>query len=395
MKKLICLPLILFVSAVIVANVPDMEFFLPTEYQFMTELNKNEAQDFIQGKEDFLKKCDYINNRVLEGRESSEQKILYQKGRVFSENVNGEQYIWVVLPCTRNELYSEIQKNCDWVPEHQYIIALFRAKETQSELLFCAPTYFFDTAVFYIVNTFQIIKGKSKNMGIIHYRNMLRYGLTCDSNNHTNGVSYRTMKGQAEGAVLANYYLFDEKSQFVEFEKEDNTYDFIYRPINWNKISIQPSPFLWDMKKPLKYGLQNAFDQNPATSFVENTDNDLMTIELPLINGKNGKPFEKIAVINGYAANENLYEANNSVKEIGLYDFKPIVVDGEKFAELSKKQNILCASKKLNYQVFELSNKFYTLKVDSIYKGTKYNDTCLAELNFFCDDEWIFGDIDE
>jgi len=90
MKKLICLPLILFVSAVIVANVPDMEFFLPTEYQFMTELNKNEAQDFIQGKEDFLKKCDYINNRVLEGRESSEQKILYQKGRVFSENVNGE-----------------------------------------------------------------------------------------------------------------------------------------------------------------------------------------------------------------------------------------------------------------------------------------------------------------
>jgi len=70
-------------------------------------------------------------------------------------------------------------------------------------------------------------------------------------------------------------------------------------------------------------------------------------------------------------------------------------VDGKKFAELSKKQNILCASKKLNYQVFELSNKFYTLKVDSIYKGTKYNDTCLAELNFFCDDEWIFGDIDE
>ena len=395
MKKLIYILLILFVSAAIFANAPDMEFFLPTEYQFMSELNKSDAQNFIQSKADFIQKCDYINNRVLEGRESPEQKILYDKARIFSESVNGEEFIWALLPVTRNELYSEIQKSCDWIPKYQYILALFRNKETQGELLFTAPTYFFDTAVFYTVNTFQIIKGKSKNKGIIHYRNMLSYDLTCDSSNHPNGVSYRKTKEQAEGSVLADYYLFDEKSQAVEFEKEDNTHEFIYRPINWNKLSIQPSPFLWDLKKPLKYGLQNAFDQNPATSCVENTDNDLMTIEIPLANAENGKPFKKIAVINGYAASKNLYEANNSVKEIGFYGFKPVVVDDEIFVELSKKQSILCASSNLNYQVFDLSDKFYTLKVDSFYKGTKYSDTCLTELNFFYDGEWLFGDIDE
>ena len=368
MKKLIYILLILFVSTVIFANAPDMEFFLPTEYQFMIELDKKEARDFIQSKDDFLKKCDYINSRILDGREFPEQKILYEKGRVFSESVNGEKYIWVLIPLTRSELYAEIQKNCDWIPEYQYILSLFKNKKTQVELLFSAPTYFFDTSVLYIVNTFQIVKGRNRNKGIVHYHNMLRYELTSDSNNHINGVSYRKTKNQAVGSVLADYYLFDEKSQPIEFEKEDGLADFIYHPKNWNKIPVQPSPFLWDLKKPLKYGLQNAFDQNPETSFVENTDNDLMSIDVWI-----GKPVEKTAIINGYAKSKDLYKANNRIKTIST--------------------NFELNDDERGYQIvpYVSTNVYFT----SFYKGTKYNDTCLAELNFFCDGEWLFGDINE
>lgn len=43
---------------------------------------------------------------------------------------------------------------------------------------------------------------------------------------------------------------------------------------------------------------------------------------------------------------------------------------------------------------FDFSEQFYSVNVDSFYTGAKYNDTCLAELNFFCGGEWLFGEIE-
>ena len=28
-----------------------------------------------------------------------------------------------------------------------------------------------------------------------------------------------------------------------------------------------------------------------------------------------------------------------------------------------------------------------------IYKGERYNDTCMAEVNFFCNNSWLFGEL--
>lgn len=125
---------------------------------------------------------------------------------------------------------------------------------------------------------------------------------------------------------------------------------------------------MWDLKKPLKYGLQNAFDGNPATSFVENTEDDLMKINVWL-----GKPTDKMAIINGYAANQKLYSFNNRIKEIGGYfQLSDSVLDY---------QFIPCRS----------TNIPFTAK----YNGEKYNDTCLAELTFYYEGEWLFGDVYE
>jgi len=90
------------------ANVPDMEFFLPTEYQHLTELHEKDAQKFIKKNADFLQKCDFLNSKILDGREYPEQKVLYDDARVFSEGVNGEKYIWVLLSVGAEEA-SEIQ----------------------------------------------------------------------------------------------------------------------------------------------------------------------------------------------------------------------------------------------------------------------------------------------
>ena len=369
MRKSIFIALILLCLSSAFAEAADMEYFLPTEYQLMTELYQNDAQGFIKGKEEFLKKCEYINSRVLSGREYPEQKILYDNARMFFENVNYEKYIWVLLPVTRNNDEAEAVKNTDWATEFQYILALFkhRQKENKSDLIFIAPTCFFD-AVHFTINTFEIIKGKNKNKGVIHFRNLLRYDLTFDSNNHWNGFSYRKTKEQAEGYVMGDYYLFDERSSTIEFEKEDGLPDFIYRPKSWNKIPITASAFLWELKNPLKYGLQNAFDQNPATSFVENTENDLMSLDIWI-----GESVEKAALINGYAKNTDLYKANNRIKSVLAH--------------------FTLSDDELSYQFIPCKSS--NLAVTSIYGGSKYSDTCLAEVNFFCGGEWIFGDIEE
>lgn len=44
-----------------------------------------------------------------------------------------------------------------------------------------------------------------------------------------------------------------------------------------------------------------------------------------------------------------------------------------------------------------LSNENYMTNVSftSYYNGEKYNDTCIAEINYLYEKEWLFGDINE
>ncbi|MBP3607127.1 MAG: hypothetical protein J6J11_02245, partial [Treponema sp.] len=98
---------------------------------------------------------------------------------------------------------------------------------------------------------------------------------------------------------------------------------------------------------------------------------------------------KKIAIINGYASDKITYNNNNRIKTVSrtIYDH-----DGKNIIEkklLSLKDDIL------DYQIFEW-NCDTVFDVDLIYNGTKYNDTCLAEINFYTTDKgWIFGEIDE
>lgn len=75
-------------------------------------------------------------------------------------------------------------------------------------------------------------------------------------------------------------------------------------------ITIDCSEPLIDEKDVFRYTIQNAFDNNPATSYVEDTEDDLMYV--CAIKPKR----TKFAIINGYAANESLYFSNNRIIEV-------------------------------------------------------------------------------
>jgi hypothetical protein len=144
----------------------------------------------------------------------------------------------------------------------------------------------------------------------------------------------------------------------------------------YTSIRITASDCLVDPNIPLRYSLQNAFDGDPSTSYVENTDDDLMEIYFGIDYGD----IEAIAVINGYSQNDNSYKSNNRIKEIEDdkgYGVKYYLKDNT-----------------LTFQILKpYGNSF--IYVTDLYKGTRYNDTCIAELNVKTKNGWLLGDINE
>lgn len=172
-----------------------------------------------------------------------------------------------------------------------------------------------------------------------------------------------------------------DAEKFSAGETTYNNHAYDYQELKPD-ITIESSKPLIDENDPFKYTIQNAFDKNPATSYVEDTDDDLMYVTLGLRGECN-----RISIINGYAKNNNLYKKNNRIKEIksNIYSGGELLREGKEMIDLSDDD--------LNYQEFKWGPR-PSFSVEQIFKGNTYNDTCLAELDYYqVNGGWLFGDI--
>lgn len=378
MNKLKFFLLTILIGSSLHAQAPTMKALVPTEWELMNELTEAETKKFMENHKEIFDYCEKISFSHLEGRHFPEQNVCLEETKVFKEAVNGDTFYWVLVPGNRMNDTKKMMEGVSWVPEKHYFLGLVRVEDGRDRLLFLHPTLNIDTdgrSFYYAVRTYQIIKGKDRNKGIIYYENRFRFDTKEVPGTKFNDV--RKVKGQPVGFITAaHYYLFEEEP--AETEYCEYLPGFALK--NWDYINIYASDFLWDLNDPLKYGLQNAFDGNPATSYVENTEDDLFEIKI-----YDAKYHPLFAIINGYAQNEKLYMDNNRVK---LFNYDYNLSDGT-----------------LNYQ-FIKGQGDTKLVVKDFYKGLKYSDTCIAELNmkavkdFYAElkpeeSDWIFGDIDD
>lgn len=378
MNKLKFFLLTILIGSSLHAQAPTMKALVPTEWELMNELTEAETKKFMENHKEIFDYCEKISFSHLEGRHFPEQNVCLEETKVFKEAVNGDTFYWVLVPGNRMNDTKEMMEGVSWVSEKHYFLGLVRVEDGRDRLLFLHPTLNIDTdgrSFYYAVRTYQIIKGKDRNKGIIYYENRFRFDTKEVPGTKFNDV--RKVKGQPVGFITAaHYYLFEEEP--AETEYCEYLPGFALK--NWDYINIYASDFLWDLNDPLKYGLQNAFDGNPATSYVENTEDDLFEIKI-----YDAKYHPLFAIINGYAQNEKLYMDNNRVK---LFNYNYNLSDGT-----------------LNYQ-FIKGQGDTKLVVKDFYKGLKYSDTCIAELNmkavkdFYAElkpeeSDWIFGDINE
>lgn len=148
---------------------------------------------------------------------------------------------------------------------------------------------------------------------------------------------------------------------------------------------------LIDSKRPFMYTLQNAFDGKPETSYVEDTEDDLFKV---IIGVNNGKDVGKISIINGYASDIDTYKKNNQIKTIA-HDINEVQERDKKFWIVKVGEtNASLDINSLSYQIFDWIG-YTSFYVKSINKGLRYNDTCLAEVNFYIEGTgWLFGNIE-
>ena len=187
---------------------------------------------------------------------------------------------------------------------------------------------------------------------------------------------------------------YDEDT--LRFESEKFSENSIYRTKLNNVMAktqicdVEVDFPLIDSNNPFKYSIQNAFDGDLSTSYVEDTENDLFSFKFLHYNYKSNfvnDRFTKFKVINGYASTSDLYSNNNRIREF-------IVKNEKENGDFEILSCFDCKDNTMEYQFFDLKpNLFYFgLTVSKIYKGLKYNDTALAEIDFYGKKNgWFFG----
>lgn len=146
-----------------------------------------------------------------------------------------------------------------------------------------------------------------------------------------------------------------------------------------NIVKIISDPVLDEWKVPGKYSPLKVFDGDRSTCFAEDIDKGSFGFEIKL---DKGVFIDEISVLNGFCKSKKLYNENNRLKRITFsFNFGGKEVTLERF-------NLLDVDK---YQKFKLgkviqadSIVIYSLGKDRyLYKGSKYDDTCISEIELY------------
>lgn len=86
-----------------------------------------------------------------------------------------------------------------------------------------------------------------------------------------------------------------------------------------------------------------------------------------------------VRIINGYAKSKDIYAMNNRIKKVEI-----ILSDGTNFIYTLEDDT-------LNFQTLdfgkEITTRYITIKILEVYKGSKFNDTCISEVELISTDK--------
>ena len=368
MKKLITtFSFILFTIPVFAADIRQVMF--GNNYETIKEISQKEINEYA----DELKAFKTYTQGHYEHR-NKEHKYF----RFFEQTIGDKRFIRVVKSV--NELTDEYilnWRNPGGNTNHPYLVQLFYVKNPD-EIFGVGPMCMMDGGGYSWENGTD---NKYQMIEIIQRNNTVKGFLVNyleDRIDHHNRAEESGIHKEVY-INIAEYYLFDDvMNNAVEIDGKIK-YIKNYKKIPF--VEITASQPLVDSKRPFMYTVQNAFDGNPATAYVENTEDDLFRISIVWNNKEfSENAVQSIKIINGYAKNKSLFFANNRIKEINHYAWKN-----------EKMESIAIADH--DYDIcINLMEGSGTFSVIDVYSGEKYSDTCISEIDYyFVTSGWLFG----
>jgi hypothetical protein len=379
---LACFVYMALASTAVYAEAPELRTVMPNSWRKVTRLEQEEERQFLRENKVLLEKV------LVEGRRIYKNDVFFvihsnnlnRITRVYREQAGEDTFYRLVTANSETPDFGD-QEKIQFLQTLVYdyrglmvILAYGTYNEIETGQRHTSEQY----------HALDIIKAGNRAKGILI--TPVSYFIIDSGEKRTySGL----IKGQVSGGGTATYFLMEDILRVLD----SNSAITVHMPLDGYfsigdapRIRIESSSCLIDPDIPLRYSLQNAFDGDPATSYVENTEDDLMEIQF-IFSGL----IQKIAVINGYGASENLYWANNRVKNIAEEEFK--LLPNGKYSNALIGEKHLLQDSTLTYQLLDYWSNGY-LFITDLYKGDRYNDTCIAELNILTDTHgWLFGDI--
>lgn len=166
--------------------------------------------------------------------------------------------------------------------------------------------------------------------------------------------------------------------QFEEYIKNDH-FDISKVGCSWycrgKMESIMASSALKQYKDN-SYVAMNIHDFSLRSAWVEGVAGDGIGESVTFTFEANSPPITTVEIHNGYMKSDKLWQENSRVKELKLY------VNGEFYATLMLKDI-------QNKQIFDIgriesknTELVFKFEIISVYKGEKYEDTCISEIEF-------------
>ena len=387
-KTVLAIAAALLVTAAACAAAPELRNMMPNSWEKLTRLTAEEERELFNN--DAVKTCTEKRKEYYAGKRNKKTDI-----RAYSEKC-GDLVFYRVLYCNER-LDTFLQKeyrNCtitqkeyEYMWDIEMLQSMFiREKNSNLRLIGGTSYHSFWTSQGewdgFVFSDIMIRQLNESEIGFFVTEASVSFTIDRINDDKMN-VVYRTVKNQQAGGSSMYFRKYNLK-------------DVINTTINNDSIRIQASDYLFDSRCPLKYSIQNAFDGNPATSYVENTEDDLMKIEFSGFKSMFNRKVN-LAIINGYSSNKELYIANNRILNLNANSYK--VSDDKTELILREPISLELQDMNLKYQIvsFDYNNRIgsFSFNVTKIVKGKFYNDTCLAELNLSESTDYIFGDIYE
>lgn len=366
MKRILFLLMIITaIVSKIFAEVPELQKIFPTEWQYMNKYDGDRVPQIVEAVKMNRKikwatgaGYDWDAMYVVTNRYGGTEGVFKYK-EIFGEYPRIEIKEGLEIhPAFKNyQIYEEklnnltfyyyIEHESDEYPTNMFIMYL-----NNSELIVYKPAYKYTYSNGFEVHGTFLIPDKNGKIKAV-----------CISENEV-------YKGKGTDCYII----------YQTLGKDILGYDKCIPDYTYNYALLWTGSFLYDRNDPLKYALIKAFDGDLSTSYVEDSENDLLWIKLrgPEDNFfPNG--FSGFKIVNGYAKDENWYLKNNRVK---------IVKTGAR--TLYDDSVELCRETGASYELSDSTLEWQECKffidqyflVKDIYKGSRYNDTCIAELDF-------------